>query len=252
MSLYFNDTTTRKGIIQSLERKLGFNPGDISGSTSKMLDFTAEINTALDYTLACILDAGGKWQFDDTNFDNTTGGYPIIKRNLVSGTRDYTFNADGYGNLILEIFRVFVMSPSGVYQEVFPIDVQSDENTEAFTDGRNVTGVPQFYDKTANGIFFDIIPNYSQVGGIMIYIDREATYFTVSDTTKRPGFAGLFHEFLAIRVAYNYAFVKTLPSVNISELKDEMISMKGAIEAYYGSREKDVRPILSMEQINFL
>ncbi len=243
MSLTFNDITTRRGIIQSIERKLGFQPLDISASTSNMLDFTAEINIALDYIYSVIFKVGGTWQFDDQNHAD----YPIITRNLVSGQRDYPFTTDNLGNLILEVMRVFVKDSNGTFQEVFPVDVQSQNGTESFTNGLNQTGVPLRYDKTANGIIFDVVPSYSQTDGVKVYISREGSYFTTGDTTKKPGFAGLFHEFLPVRVAYKYAFGKSLPNVNISELKDEMNIIQKNIEAYYGRREKDVRAVMTSD-----
>jgi hypothetical protein len=93
--------------------------------------------------------------------------------------------------------------------------------------------------KNANGIFLDPIPNYNRTGGIKVYISREGSYFTTSDTTKKPGFAGLFHEYLALRPSYQYAFRNSLDNRNI--LKAEMQEMEMAIMEYYKLREKDVK-----------
>lgn len=237
MSLQFSNTTTRKGILQSIERKLGFNPGDISDSTAKKLDFTAEINTDIDYTISLILQCGGLWQLDDTNHTD----YPMISTNLLSGRRDYTFLTDGSNNLVLDIYRVMVADSSGYFREIKSVDQQTltnnNSDTNTLIDGQNSTGTPTRYDKTANGLFLDLIPNYSYANGLKVFINREFSYFTSSDTTKMPGFAGLFHEFLPLRTSWRYAVDKSLPSAK--SLGEQVQLMERDIKAYYGSRDKD-------------
>lgn len=192
-----------------------------------------DVNSTLDDVFALIFHNSGTWQFDDTN--NTD--YPIITTNLTSGQRDYPFTSDENGNLILDIFKVLVANPSGTYTEVFPIDIDQNAGTQAFYNGLNTGGQPWRYGKIANGIFFDAVPNYSYAQGIKMYINREASYFTVSDTTKKPGFAGLFHEYLALRPSYEYAYRNSLPNVNV--LKAEMQEMRDSIETYYSNRSRD-------------
>lgn len=237
MSLQYNDTTNRKGIIQSLERKLGFNAGDISGSTAKMLDFTAEINTDLDYIYDLIFQSNTKWQFDDSNHTN----YPIITTNIVSGQRDYTFTTDSGGNLILDVFRVVRATPAGVFEDIKVVDQETANNgnsdTSTFVDGQNTGGTPTAYDKTANGIFLDPVPNYNYTNGLKVYINREGSYFTTSDTTKKPGFAGTFHEILPLRTAWRYATEKSLPIAK--GLGEQYMVMEMALKNYYGNRERD-------------
>lgn len=239
MSIKFNDTTNKNGLIQLIERNCGFNDGDISGNSTLLAQFTADINLALDKAISIILPAGGTWQFDDSNQSD----YPIITTNIVSGQRDYPLTTDGSGNLILDIYKVLVANSSGVFSEISPVDQQTTTNnnsdTITFLDGNNSTGTPTRYDKTGNGIFLDPIPNYNSTGGLKVLINREGSYFTVSDTTKKPGFAGLFHEYLALRPSYQYAYRKGLANANA--LRNEMLVMERAIDDYYGSRERDVK-----------
>lgn len=196
-----------------------------------------DINLALDRVWSIILQSSGVWHFDDTNHED----YPIITTNLVSGQRDYAFTSDENGNLILEIYRVMVANNSGIFYDLRQID-QNQANFESLSmvDGQNIQGQPSKYNKTANGIFLDAIPNYSYTDGIKIFIDREASYFTTLDTfytTKRPGFAGIFHEYLALRPAYQYCYRKGLQRA--SALYNEMIRMEEKIEEFYSKRDKD-------------
>ena len=200
-----------------------------------LADKTADENLALDYVFATIFDCGGTWQFDDSNHTD----YPIITTNLVSGQRDYSFVADESGNLILDIYKVMIKTSDGVYVEITPKDMQSEIDTTGFTDGQNLTGTPTQYDKTANGIFLDKIPSYNSTDGLKVYINREGSYFTTLDTTKKPGFAGLFHEYVALRPSYQYAVRNSLPNVGL--IQTDMILMEEKIKKHYGKRERDIK-----------
>jgi len=255
MSLVFNDPTTKRGIIQALERRIF--PGDenrISSNPTLLAEFTADINLALDKITSMIIAAGGAWQYDDTNFTD----YPIITTDLVAGQRDYSFTADETGNLILDIYKVLAKDQNtGLYRELWPVDAQSVEQpygdfrwgnqsgtlngwngVNSLTDGQNKQGIPNRYDKTANAIFLDFIPSYNSPDGLKVYINRESSYFLTTDTTKKPGFAGPFHEYLAIAPAYKYASIHT--EANAQAFLGEMLNMEAAVEKYYGDRERDV------------
>lgn len=209
-----------------------------TGSYS-VADKTRDINLALDRALALIFQVGGTWQFDDSNHVD----YPIITTSLISGQRDYAFITDEQGNLILDIYKVMVKGSNGIFYEIYPVDVQTPQNdTASFFTGQDVGGQPIRYDKTANGIFLDAIPNYNSDQGLKIYINREGSYFATTDTTKKPGFAGLFHEYLALRPSYQYAYRNSLP--NAAVLKTEMLEMETEMQNYYRSRERDVQKVL--------
>lgn len=208
---------------------------NIRGNTSKysLADRTIDINAALDKVWSLAIKASNKWQLDDSNQTDL----PIITTSLVSGQRDYAFTTDGSSNIILDVHKVMIKNPSGVFIEISPVDQQSEENMNAFWDGQNTTGTPTRYDKTGNSIFLDPIPSYNSSGGLKLFINREASYFTSSDTTKKPGFAGIFHEYLALRPSYMFAQRNGLENTSI--LRDEMVKMEREIEEYYGQRARD-------------
>ena len=247
MSLPFSDTSTFKGIIQEIERNLDMSQGDISGDSALLKHFTALVNLTLDDFTDLAIKSSGRWQFDDSNQTD----YPIIMTNLVSGQRDYSFTTDATGNLILDIYRVFAKnSASGVYEEIFPIDAQSDADTVGFTDGQNLTGVPYHYDKTANGIFLDPVPSYSATSGLKVYINRESTYFTTADTTKKPGVPGDLHEYFALKPAYKYSRNKR--QANTASLANDVERMEKRIMDYYTVRAKDDRSVLKGKPFLFM
>ena len=176
MSLVFNDTTNFRGIVQGYEEEIGADVGFISGNTQRLKQLTASVNKALDDFTALALQAGGTWGWDDSNQTD----YPIIRTNIVSAQRDYTFTTDESGNLILDIYRVRVSDSGGTYRDINPVDLQTSGQL-AYTD--TAKGVPTAYDKTANGILFKEIPNYNYTNGLEVYINREGSYFTY---TRNP------------------------------------------------------------------
>jgi hypothetical protein len=238
MSIQFSNTTTKAGIIQKIEQYCGFNDGDISGNSTRLAQFTGDVNLAVDQVFHIAFQAGGTWQFDDSNHTD----YPIITTNIVSGQRDYSFTSDSNGNLILDVYKVFVADSTGLFSEVLPVDVQSGAPSN-YTDGLNTGGNPNTYDKTANSIFLDPIPNYNYTAGLKVYINREGSYFATTDTTKKAGFAGLYHEYLALRPSYFYCLRNKIFDL-AERYKREMMEMEEAIADYYKARERDVQKTL--------
>jgi len=241
MSLQFSDTINNRGVVELIDANCKTN------STSyPLIDKVRDVNLALDNVLSIILKSAGTWQFDDSNQTN----YPIIETDVNAGQRDYSFINDNSGNLILDIYKVFLKdSVSGIYNEIKPVDVNSELNTESFSDGQNIQGKPYRYDKMANGIFLDPVPNATVENGLKMYINRETTYFTTADTTKKAGFAGIYHEYLAIRPSYMFAYRNNL--ANLVPLREEMLKMEKEIERYYGQREKDKKKILKASHLRY-
>lgn len=191
-----------------------------------------DVNLALLDVLALALKNGG-WNVDDLNHTDD----PIITANIVSGQRGYYFTKDGSGNLILDIYKVMVKDSGGTFHEIDPIDLQSDAPS-TMIDGLNSTGTPTKYDKTGNGLFLDLIPNYSSTGGLKIFISREMSYFTASDTTKFAGIDGLCHDYLYLKPSYEYARDKGLQNVERLFRDLQVATMK--INERYGSRDKTI------------
>lgn len=254
MSHQFNDTSTNNGLVQIYELEAGLNLGDISGDTTLLKQFAVEVNATLDDYFAIGIQASGTWQLDDSNHTKN----PEITTNLVSGQRNYSFTVDEQSNLILDIFKVMVADSNGTFHEIFPIDKQSDRDTQAFYDGTNPAGFPQYYDKTGNSISFDYLPNYNYTNGVKVFINREGSYFVYSDTTKKPGVPGLHHRYFALKPAFNRARRLNLPNYNtlaVEILKyegDENRNIIGSIARHFGKREKDVRKVLSEVKTDFV
>lgn len=247
MSFQFNDTTNYLGLVQLFEREIGANQGDVSGSTTRLKEFTADTKGAFDRFFAIALPASGTWQLDDSNQTD----YPIITTNIVSAQRDYAFTLDGSSNLILDIYRVAILGSASAttYQEIEPVDTQSDLYPGGLVTNDTTGGTPVRYDKTGNGIFLDPVPNYNATNGLKIWINREASYFTSSDTTKKPGVPGLFHGYFYLKPASDYARRNNL--ANQDRLQSEVLRMEQDIKRYFSERPRDERKQITTRPIRF-
>lgn len=238
MSLVFSNTTSKSGLIQLIERNLGMADAFISGNATRLAQFTGLLNLGMDRVWSIIFEVATQSNPDDTNHTD----YPIQFFNLVSGQREYSFTTDEDGNLITDIVKVAIKDSSGIFHEIPSVDQQGRQNNnidvDSFIDGRNATGTPVRYDRTATGIFLDPIPSYNSTQGAKIFIKREGSYFATSDPTKKPGFAPSFHEYPALYASYNHARANGLKAQET--FKRDMLEMEQAIRTHYGLRDKDV------------
>lgn len=246
MSLVFSDTSTKRGILQTIEKELGWDFGEITGNTTRLAYFTSDVNLAWDDYVSLALQASGKWQFDDSNQTD----FSIIYTNLVSGQRAYLLTTDEQSNLILDIYKIAILQSATdtVYREIDPVDAQSDEEGIDLVGETATQGTPIRYDKTGNGIFLDPIPSYNATNGLKVYINREPSYFVSSDTTKKPGCPGLHHRYFAVKPALDFARRNSL-SVEGS-LRAEVQRLEASIVEYFSKRSKDERSQITTKCVN--
>lgn len=255
MSIVFSDTSGLRGLAQLYAEEIGIdNPTDLTSNTTKMKKFTARVNNALDRYFAIAVQASGTWELDDNNH---TGDYATIYTTLTT-QQDYTWLTDENGNAILDIYKVFVL-PSATatqYVEVEAVDELLSENVDML-DENGATGVPTRYSKRANGVRFDVTPNYSVSRGIKILINRESSYFTYTDTTKKPGYP-YYQEYFFLKPALDYARINNLavlPRLEAEILKlegDSDRELTGLIAESYSRREKDVRKGITNKKILYI
>lgn len=138
-----------------------------------------------------------------------------------------------------------VADANGVFYDLDFEDQQQRYKAMGIVDGRALTGKPSKYDKTGSAVYLDLAPDYNYANGIKIFINRETTYFTSSDTTKKAGIDGRLQEYIPTRMSAIYAGRKSLPNANYwaNELLkyegDEDRGTTGKIEAIYSKRSKD-------------
>lgn len=230
----YNDTSTNLGLCQEVDGICGTN-----STTYPLADKTRRANMALSRFVGIALSADDRWQFDDTNYTD----FPIGSTNLVSGQGDYSLATS-----MLKILKVQILDPQGNTVNLIPIDM--NDTTEAQSELFKTDGTPVYYDKFANSPILYPAPNYDLAGGLTVYYQRDASYFTASDTTKNPGIPSIFHEYIALKMAEPYLRDKG---------KENYVSVRNEIQKYeeeripefYAKRNKDERPRLTGLTINY-
>jgi hypothetical protein len=249
MSLIFNDTSSNKaGLIQECEAAVfGDNSyGRISGDSSLMATFTRYINEALNRVATLIMTADGRWQFDDTNNTDFPIGTTNLGTTLGAEQQDYAFDIS-----FLRITRVEVMDNTGAWQLLTPID-QTDVYDTSLTDLLKTPGLPTYYDKIGNSIFLYPKPLATAVtstGGLKVYFQRPPSYFTISDTSKVPGFNSLYHRLVALIASRDYAAFKQLTVAK--SLSDLVSQQEESLVENYVLRNKDEHININFKTINW-
>lgn len=204
---------------------------DASTTDYSVNDRTRNVNKWYHKAVVLIQSADGTWQYDDAN--NTT--LPIGTADLVSGQQDYSLD-----DSMLEIERVEIKDSGGNWVKLRPFDqvevgVAMDEFME--TDAQ-----PMYYDKIGRSLFLYPAPNYASTGGLKVHFKRHANIFVVGDTTKEPGFADAFHEYVALGASLDYC--KIYKPERVQAILNDITDMERDIKEFYGRRNKDVRRAL--------
>lgn len=241
MSLQFSDTTNYRGLVQMYEREIGAQIGEVSSDAKRLKLFTADANLALDDYTALAIQVSGKWKMDDYNHSD----YPEIYTDIVAGQRDYTFITDENGNIILDIYKVYYKD-GDAYKLLDTYDADSEKQASTFSDGQSATGTPSKYDKTTNAIRLDVLPTANVTDGLKVSINREANYFTSTDTTKKVGFPGVHHAYFYKKPAREYARRNRLDSYQ--QLDGDVQMMERQIKEYFDRRAKDERMQLNINR----
>ena len=237
---------THTQIIREYEKEIGANRGDVANSTTRLEDFVDSENVAMSDYLTLAFNTSGTWKFDDSNHTD----FPEMTADIVAGQREYSFVTDEEGNLILDIYKVYAKETGKPYIELQPVDGDTTGFVNGYTEGSTVQGVPYSYDKTANVIILDPVPSASVTGGLKVSINREATFFTVSDTTKKPGVPGLHHKYFYLRPALDYARRNNLNSY--LRIEGEVMKLEADIKKTFSRRAKDEQTILAPVTIDSL
>lgn len=220
--MVFSDPTNDGGIVEEARWLVGAN------STSyPTKDLTRNINRWFDRVVHLILQSAGRWQWDDNNQTD----HPVATTNLVSGQQDYTFDVS-----FLKIHRVEVKSEDGLWRKLEPIDPK-DLGKDSIQEFQKTDGFPKYYDVIGESMFLYPAPSYNQDDSIKVWFERRGSYFTTTDTTKSAGFVDIYHRYLSLGAAYDYALKNNVENRNI--LREEISLMENAIQNYYSSRQPD-------------
>lgn len=236
--MVFSDTTNRTGILQFLEDDTSTQ--DVSSYSTAVK--TARLNSAFDDYQKLVVKVAGTWQADDTKHTK----YPNMTFDLVTNQYDYTFTTDQQGNQIQDIYRVEVKMPDGTWKVLKYVDEMSSEMAISTID--SLTGIPDEYYLTANGVFLVVAPNYTQTNGIRMFFTRSPVYFQSTDTTKEPGIPNGHERYLIAKAAYWYWLPKDTTRSTI--FWNEVLKLENDIEGNFANRNRDEQKVLTSETVN--
>jgi len=233
----FSDITNDTGIIQETDFLLNL---DVA-TTYPVKQKTRSINRYYDRVVSLILQADGRFEYDDNNQTDL----PIGTTALVANQQDYSIS----GATFLKILRVEVKDSNGNWTQLKQISLQDKKGT-AMTEYKKTAGTPKEYDLLGQSTFLYPKPNYSLAAALKIYYQRDVSHFVSTDTTKVPGFAAPFHSILSFGAALDYAIANNLTS-RISLFREEIAKLEMAIINFYGNRDKDSKLRMTVLSENF-
>jgi len=235
--MVFSNSSTKAGIVEEIDFLLNLD----STTTYAIAQKTRSINRWYDRVVSLILQADGRWEFEDTNQTDL----PIGTASLVANQQDYSIS----GATFLKVLRVEILDSSGNAKQLKQISIQ-DKKGIAMTEYQKTAGTPKEYDLLGQSIFLYPKPNYSKAKGLKIYYQRDVKHFVSDDTTKVPGFAAPFHSILSFGAALDYAIANNLTS-RISLFREEIAKLEDALITFYGERDKDTKLRMSMRSEDY-
>jgi len=221
----FSNTTSKDGLIQTIEFFAGLSDGDISGDSTKLKRITGRINRAFDKVLPYVLSYTDHIRWDDANHSDK----PVGTINLVSGQNTYVVSQDDNNLDILNLVGVRILRGASAtqYESIERITLDDWRAQLAISPNSADSGIPTGFVENENVLNLYPNPNYSATNGIKLFFEREPSYFVSSDTTKEPGIPKPFHELLALIAALDWVRVYNNTNTTlINGLREDIQKMK--------------------------
>lgn len=231
--MQFNDATNSLGIVQDVLFRTNTNINEFP-----LKDITRYANDAYSRVCFAIITADGRMQWDDANHTDS----PYSVANLVANQKDYGVFVAAPTALQdwLMIDYLEIKDSSGNWTEIQPIN-RSDIKGQAIDKFMDVASTPTCYDFNGTQVLLFPATNYNSTGGLKMYFNRAPSYFASTDTTKRPGFATIFHQYIPMYVAHQWNII----SKNDFSMQPMLDKMEMEIGKFYSRRDKVEVPRLS-------
>lgn len=155
-----------------------------------------DLNSEASLVQIGILRDRGVLEFDDSNYEDI----PIATFAITQGTRSYKILEDELGNKVITIHKVGVLK-NGVYVDVPRVQLGEGNEAGLLTKDTDTVDVPSGYYEVGASVTFVDMPN-TTTG--KVWIDRDISFATTSDTTKVLGLPTQYHNLIAYRTAINY------------------------------------------------
>ena len=196
-----------------------------------LIQFFRNANNWYRKTNAWIWQATGVWEYDDSNWTTL----PTATANLVDEQQDYELPSSAQ-----KIDRVEVKDSEGNYQVLKQID-KSQVKDEAMSEFYETDGMPIYYDIVGRSLMLYPAPSSDDTTlskGLKVYVSRDISEFSITDTSTEPGFNPSFHRIISLGSAYDYCLSNGITDRQ-RQIKNEIEQLKVDLQKFYGSRDRD-------------
>jgi hypothetical protein len=201
--MQFNDTTNNAGICQDVWNLTG------TDSTSLTTSTIARIANKVIRELALLAwQVSTNWKFDDSNQST----HSIATISLVDNQEDYALPTT-----VFDIERAEIIDVNGNATKLIFLP---EKNVDiAISELYKTKGKPVYYILRGQSIFLKPAPNTNMVSSLKLYLSRDISEFSASDTTKEPGFPSILHPIIPIMISLEVAGINGLPQLNYIKMK---------------------------------
>ena len=237
--MQFNNTTNKNGLIQLCEFLTQIGDTNISGDTTLLKTFTMLINNGYHKAESIILASQDEWDFDDSN----NSDFPIGTANLVADQQDYALPTS------LKIKRVEITFDGTKWYKAEPFDInERGRATDTTSISQDFFQTEPKYDIMDSSLFMYPIPGVNITSGLKVWFIRIVAPFVSTDTTKEPGFDGLWHEYVALYASHEWA--RTKGKSNADKLKRDLLQMESDMRDYFSDKQEDRQNVLKPSLID--
>ena len=244
---FYNTTNTENSLVHAA---WDFCDADIN--SYPLADVTRNMNLCLEELVGDILNADGRWEWDDTNQTNLPRGTGT----LVEGQESYSFASEYLKIQMIEILRDSSPDQYTKLKPISSLDLGGLSPQEYFgqeSNGDPKKGVPEYYDKLGDTIFLYPAPaaasGVTLAAGLRVWFQRTADLFTTSDTTQEPGLPSPYHVLLPYYAAI--VFCNSYKKDRVAWLEKKYDQGLKKMLTFFGKREEDDQGIISGFKINY-
>jgi len=226
-----NDADTSQSLYHFTKNLVGLSETDAVSLTIQQ--FIRSANAYLYRAGLIAWRTDGGWKFDDSNYNDL----PIATATLVNGQQTYTLPTTAF-----DIERVEVKDSNGDFVKINPI--KKERISDAMSEFRETNGMPEYYYLLNGMLFLYPAPDATKVtvtNGLKLYIARNVSEFTTSDTTKEPGFNTSCHSLISYGSALDYAIAKNMGQQRIQMLQIGVSRYEKMLEDIHARRGKELK-----------
>lgn len=178
------------------------------------------------------------WKFDDLNHST----FNIATTSLVNNQEDYSLATTDF-----DVQRVEIIKTDG---SSYKLEYLADNDVSGSIDELyKQSGEPRFYRLKGHSILLKPAPDTTKVSTLKIYLSRDISEFSGTDTIKEPGIPSILHPIIPYKIAMEYSAVHGLSNINY--IQSKILEWEKIFEDYFANRGEEIKNKLSPKIYNF-